>query len=104
MNFQNFYHIDKIAWQSAEGLVGDTFKMNVGNAVFLIDEIEKELKRMNRANGKTKCPHLGNWSESYIIPFTCFFFLDILVSILALYHSYHSKLLALINNKIICIV
>jgi hypothetical protein len=64
MDLQNFYHIDEIARLSAKGLVGDTFKMSVGIAVFLINEIEKELKRVDRANGKTKCPRLGNWSES----------------------------------------
>ena len=60
MDVTNFYHIDEIAWLTAEGLVGDTFKMSVGNTVFLIDEVEKEIKRVDRENGKSKRPHLSN--------------------------------------------
>ena len=64
MDVTNFYHIDEIARLTAEGLVGDTFKMSVGNAVFLIDEVEKEMKRVDRENGKSKRPRLSNpWSS-----------------------------------------
>ena len=42
-----------------EGLEGPEFRMSAGNAAFLVDEVEKEIKRVDRANGKSKRPRLS---------------------------------------------
>jgi len=56
---KDFYHIDEVMRMGKEGLEGPEFRMSVGNAAFLVDEVEKEIKRVDRANGKSKRPRLS---------------------------------------------
>jgi hypothetical protein len=56
---KDFHNIDEIARMGKTGLEGPEFWMSAGNAVFLVDAVEKEMKKVDCLNGKAKRPCLS---------------------------------------------
>jgi hypothetical protein len=52
------YNIDEIARLGEDKLVSE-LHMTLGNAAFLFGAVQKEMKKVDRSNGKTKKPCLG---------------------------------------------
>lgn len=46
---KDFYHIDEIAKVSAERLSSEEFGISVGNALFILEEVKREMKHVDRA-------------------------------------------------------
>jgi hypothetical protein len=54
----DIYNIDKITQLGEDKLVSE-LHMTLGNAAFLFGVVQKEMKKVDRSNGKTKKPRLG---------------------------------------------
>jgi hypothetical protein len=54
----DIYNIDEIARLGEDKLVSE-LHMTLGNAAFLFGAVQKEMKKVDRSNGKTKKPRLG---------------------------------------------
>jgi hypothetical protein len=54
----DIYNINEIARLGEDKLVSE-LRMTLGNAAFLFGAVEKEMKKVDRTNGKTKKPRLS---------------------------------------------